>query len=226
MLTGGAIMLSGCNSSSYSENNPLEEKPGEIGDNENLDDDSQNENDSENDENLENNPNEDLNDNAVSGYTAKVSFNSNCSSSTVTGMPSTVSVSREIVATDLEGNWSLGVKIPINIPKRSGNYTFTEWNTLANGNGYSYSPGDTIYVSGQEPAKMAIETLYAQWKYTPYTITFNSNGCPNGTMDPIKKASGESVQLTPNCFWWGNDDYQFVGWATSSNSGTVAYENY
>ncbi len=28
MLTGGAIMLSGCNSSSYSENNPLEEKPG------------------------------------------------------------------------------------------------------------------------------------------------------------------------------------------------------
>ena len=39
MLTGGAILLSGCNSSSYSENNPLEEKPGggKNGDNENLD---------------------------------------------------------------------------------------------------------------------------------------------------------------------------------------------
>ena len=28
MLTGGAIMLSGCNSSSYSKNNHLEKKPG------------------------------------------------------------------------------------------------------------------------------------------------------------------------------------------------------
>ena len=28
MLTGGAVLLSGCNSSSYSENNPLEENPG------------------------------------------------------------------------------------------------------------------------------------------------------------------------------------------------------
>ena len=45
MLTGGAIMLSGCNSSSYSENNPLEEKPGGGFD------DSQNENDTENGEN-------------------------------------------------------------------------------------------------------------------------------------------------------------------------------
>ena len=65
-----------------------------------------------------------------------------------------------------------------------------------------------------------------------YTIRFNANGAPIGSMSPQTKQTGETITLTPCGFWWGDtsswetSDYKFVGWATSSNSGTVAYENY
>ena len=64
------------------------------------------------------------------------------------------------------------------------------------------------------------------------TIRFNANGAPIGSMSPQTKQTGETITLTPCGFWWGDtsswetSDYKFVGWATSSNSGTVAYENY
>ena len=208
-LVGGGLLLTGCDSPS-SQTQPLEPGGGF--------DESQNENNAENDENLGD-------DNFAEATdverTASVSFNANGG----TGAPLKVSKTTDIYVMTTDGYWSIGLSIPIKQPTRSG-YTFTSWNTSSNGSGSSYSPGGTIRVGGSRSQTSASDTLYAQWKYTPYTITFNSNGCPNGTMDPIKKASGESVQLTPNCFWWGNDDYQFVGWATSPFSGTVAYENY
>ena len=208
-LVGGGLLLTGCDSPS-SQTQPLEPGGGF--------DESQNENNAENDENLGD-------DNFAEATdverTASVSFNANGG----TGAPLKVSKTTDIYVMTTDGYWSIGLSIPIKQPTRSG-YTFTSWNTSSNGSGYSYSPGGTIHVGGSRSQTSASDTLYAQWKYTPYTITFNSNGCPNGTMEPIKKAYNESVQLTPNAFWWGNDDYQFVAWATSPNSGTVAYENY
>ena len=132
MLTGGAIMLSGCNSSSYSENNPLEEKPGGGFD------DSQNEND-------------------------------------------------EILDDDEAEN---GEEIEIEEPDKDD------------------SQGTATY-----------------------TIRFNANGAPLGSMSPQTKQTGETITLTPCGFWWGDtsswetSDYKFLGWALSANSGNVRYQN-
>ena len=54
---------------------------------------------------------------------------------------------------------------------RSG-YSFTGWNTAANGTGTAYADGASYPFS-------ASATLYAQWSavVTSYTVTFNGNGC-------------------------------------------------
>ena len=51
------------------------------------------------------------------------------------------------------------------LPEKTG-YTFTEWNTKADGSGTSYQPGDTY------SEDIAI-TLYAQWEPNIYTVTFD-----------------------------------------------------
>ena len=170
MLTGGAVLLSGCNSSSYSENNPLEEKPGEgNGDNENLDDDSQNENDENSDDGID--------DYAVKVRRATLIFNANGGS----GAPSSMSGTAPNTG-DIGGAWSVKFTIPTTVPTRSG-YDFVKWSRNSDGSGASYSPGGTIYVGGSTSELIASTTLYAIWEeeVTPYStfrysITINGSG--------------------------------------------------
>lgn len=51
-------------------------------------------------------------------------------------------------------------------------YTFTGWNTKADGTGTAYHAGATIAY----PAEGKTLTLYAQWKVSSHTVTFDSNG--------------------------------------------------
>lgn len=51
-------------------------------------------------------------------------------------------------------------------------YTFTGWNTKADGIGTAYHAGATIVY----PAEGKTLTLYAQWKVSSHTVTFDSNG--------------------------------------------------
>lgn len=51
-------------------------------------------------------------------------------------------------------------------------YTFTGWNTKADGTGTAYHAGATITY----PAESKTLTLYAQWKVSSHTVTFDSNG--------------------------------------------------
>lgn len=51
-------------------------------------------------------------------------------------------------------------------------YTFTGWNTKADGTGTAYHAGATIAY----PAESKTLTLYAQWKVSSHTVTFDSNG--------------------------------------------------
>ena len=51
-------------------------------------------------------------------------------------------------------------------------YTFTGWNTKADGTGTAYQAGATIAY----PAESKTLTLYAQWKVSSHTVTFDSNG--------------------------------------------------
>ncbi len=66
-----------------------------------------------------------------------------------------------------------GVSVPACPFTRTG-YTYSGWNTAANGSGISYTPGQLIYLT-------ANLMLYAQWTANQYTVTFEANG---GTVSP------------------------------------------
>ena len=51
-------------------------------------------------------------------------------------------------------------------------YTFTGWNTKADGTGTAYKAGAAITY----PTEGTTLTLYAQWKATSHTVTFDANG--------------------------------------------------
>ena len=51
-------------------------------------------------------------------------------------------------------------------------YTFTGWNTKADGTGTAYQAGATIAY----PAEGTTLILYAQWKVSSHTVTFDANG--------------------------------------------------
>lgn len=51
-------------------------------------------------------------------------------------------------------------------------YTFTGWNTKADGTGIAYQAGAAIAY----PAEGKTLTLYAQWKVSSHTVTFDANG--------------------------------------------------
>jgi uncharacterized repeat protein (TIGR02543 family) len=93
------------------------------------------------------------------------------------------------------------------------NYTFTGWNTAANGSGYSYTDGASY-------AFTTNTTLYAQWQAvrTSYTTTFYANGGDGST--PTQTADTPTA-LTLNGFT--RTGYNFLGWDTNYASSTATY---
>jgi uncharacterized repeat protein (TIGR02543 family) len=89
--------------------------------------------------------------------------------------------------------------------KRKG-YTFTGWNTKADGSGKSYADKasvKTLTTGGKT------KTLYAQWKKTKYTITYELNGGVNNESNPA------TYTITTKSFALKNPTkkgYTFVGW--------------
>jgi len=91
-------------------------------------------------------------------------------------------------------------------------FTFTGWNTMANGTGVSYADKQTITVTSNM-------TLYAQWDSVPpsvfyYYATFFANG-GTGTMAPQPFLPGEEKRLTANTFT--RPGYEFRHWNTNVN---------
>ena len=93
-------------------------------------------------------------------------------------------------------------------------YTFTGWNTKADGSGTSCTNGQTI-------TPTANLTLYAQWEKI-YTITFNANG-GSGTMSALTVKEGASQKLTSNSFT--RSGYTFTGWNTKADGSGTSYTN-
>ena len=95
-------------------------------------------------------------------------------------------------------------------------YTFSGWNTAANGSGTGRAPVSTFTMG------TANVILYAQWTLIPtYTVTFDKDDSDaTGTMADQTIASGASAVLTANAFSWVG--HTFAGWAETSG-GTVAY---
>lgn len=103
--------------------------------------------------------------------------------------------------------------------KRTG-YTFTGWNTKADGSGTSYANKATVTkLTSKDGATVA---LYAQWKINSYTITFDANG-GNGTMNSVKVAYNTKKQLPSNKFT--RSGAEFTEWNTRADGTGKSYAN-
>ncbi len=97
-------------------------------------------------------------------------------------------------------------------PTREG-YTFTGWNTKADGSG-------TAYASGGSYTGNASVTLYAQWKINTYTVSYNANG---GTGAPGSQTKTYGVALTLSSTKPTREGYTFTGWNTKADGTGTAY---
>lgn len=82
--------------------------------------------------------------------------------------------------------------IPILLPPISGisnaDFLFAGWNTLADGSGTAFAPGESFTISGDV-------TLFAQWIPLPMdTLTFDANG-GSGTVASITGSAGSTITL-------------------------------
>ena len=93
-------------------------------------------------------------------------------------------------------------------------YSFTGWNTAANGTGTAYANGATYSFA-------ADLTLYAQWTaLTNHTVTFSANG---GTGTMTAQTANVPTALKTNTFT--RTGYSFSGWNTAANGSGTAYAN-
>ena len=114
-------------------------------------------------------------------------------------------------------NFNLGSPLTLPLPTRSG-YTFTGWNTAANGSGTS------VGLNGGTYSPPAAITLTAQWSAIVYTITYNGNGNTAGAAPSAGSfstgGSSHSISTAGNLVKTG---YTFDGWTTGSNGSGTAY---
>ena len=90
--------------------------------------------------------------------------------------------------------------------KRTG-YTFTGWNTKADGSGTSYD--DTASVRNLTAKNGRTVNLYAQWKIKNYKITYKLYGGDNSSDNPERYNvnTGTITLKKPS-----KEGYKFVGW--------------
>lgn len=107
-------------------------------------------------------------------------------------------------------------------------YTFTAWNTKADGTGYSYDAGATVSALADKDATV---TLYAQWSPISYTIAFDANVPANastadqltGTMSEQRLTYGQSAALVTNTFLLPG--YEFTGWNTEADGTGASFSD-
>ncbi len=94
-------------------------------------------------------------------------------------------------------------------------YTFSGWNTAANGSGTSYSGGSTFSISGNT-------TLYAKWTGA---VTYNGNGNSSGSVptDATAYLPGATVTAAANSGSLVKTGYSFSGWNTLADGTGITY---
>ena len=117
-------------------------------------------------------------------------------------------------------------------PEREG-YTFTFWNTAANGSGTNYectNPDDyeterekligRRYSPEYYPELKTSRTLYAQWSENSYSVIFNGNGATSGSQDSVTRKYTQSLNL-PETTGYVKDGYEFIGWYDAAENGSA-----
>lgn len=96
-------------------------------------------------------------------------------------------------------------------------YTFSGWNTLANGLGTTYSAGSTIIPIGNV-------TLYALWvPAQTFTLSYDPNAAASGSAPSGTSGSG-SVSLAPSAGTLSKPGFTFAGWNTAANGTGTTYQ--
>ena len=113
--------------------------------------------------------------------------------------------------------YNLSAKLTANAFTRTG-YSFTGWNTAADGTGTAYANGRVVY----NLVTKGTVTLYAQWKPHSYFVKFYANG-GSGSMSVQTMTYGEYANLTTNAFT--RTGYTFAGWNTKIDGSGVTYSN-
>ncbi len=94
-------------------------------------------------------------------------------------------------------------------------YTFTGWNSQANGSGTAYAGGSAVTLTSNL-------TLYAQWTANAsIVVTFDDNG-GTGTVSPVTGLAGTSITL-PGAAALSNAGATFTGWNSQANGSGTAY---
>jgi len=98
-------------------------------------------------------------------------------------------------------------------------YTFSGWNTQADGKGKAYDPGaDYVLTANDKSTPKNTSVLYAQWKINGASLKFN----PNGGIGHVDDVTGDAFSTVtipgdakePKITRPG---YRFVGWSTEKN---------
>ena len=97
-------------------------------------------------------------------------------------------------------------------PSRTG-HTFQGWATS--------STGGVAYAAGATYTGNAALTLYAVWKANTWTVKYDANG---GTGAPGQQTKTYGVTLKLSTTKPTRTNYNFLGWGTSPDSTTVAYQ--
>ena len=99
-------------------------------------------------------------------------------------------------------------------------YTFSGWNTAADGSGTNYNPAATFNMGTTNV------TLYAKWSLVPtYTVTYNGNGNTGGTVptDNQTYQQNATVTVADNTGSLTKTDYTFAGWNTAADGSGTSY---
>ncbi|MCM1508432.1 MAG: InlB B-repeat-containing protein [Ruminococcus flavefaciens] len=99
-------------------------------------------------------------------------------------------------------------------PTRTG-YTFSKWNTKADGSGTNYN-------SGGKYTGNANLTLYAVWTPNTYTVTYNANG---GSGAPSAQTKTYGVDLTLSSTKPTRTGYTFSKWNTKADGSGTNYNS-
>ncbi len=98
------------------------------------------------------------------------------------------------------------------------NYTFTGWNTQADGKGTAYKAGDSFMLTDKDTV------LYAQWSENApaqVKVSYDANG-GTGTMESIIGNVGSKIVIEQNGF--ARSGYTFTGWNTQADGKGTAYK--
>lgn len=114
---------------------------------------------------------------------------------------------------DSTHTYDVSQKLTANGFERIG-YTFTGWNTKADGTGASY--GNEEVVTNLTSVNGDTVTLYAQWGVKTYVIRYHANGGEGEQMADQVIEYDKLTKLTKNTYTRTDGDYGFGGWARSA----------